>query len=162
MEVTLVEITAESVRAVCLLKPHPHQEHFVAPNAVSIAQAHFHKEAWFRAIHADGELAGFVMLEDWTRFPAEQSAHLWRGEPYVSLWRFMVDARHQGRGIGKAALRQVIDKVRSEGIASWLLLSYVPGDGCPEPLYRSLGFKPTGDMEGHEIVMSLRMKPSVQ
>jgi diamine N-acetyltransferase len=158
VSVTLKEITADSVRAVCLLKPHPEQERFVAPNAVSIAQAHFHKEAWFRAIHADDELAGFLMLEDWTRFPAEQAQHLWRGAPYVSLWRFMVDARHQRRGIGRAALELIINKVRAEGIATWLLLSYVPGKGSPEPLYRSLGFTPTGDMEGQEVVMSLQLK----
>jgi diamine N-acetyltransferase len=159
--VTLKEITADSVRAVCELKPHPAQERFVAPNAVSIAQAYFHQEAWFRAIHADDELVGFVMLEDWTRFPAEQAQHLWRGAPYVSLWRFMVDARHQRRGIGRAALELIINKVRAEDIATWLLLSYVPGEGCPEPLYRSLGFTPTGDMEGQEVVMSLPIKEPI-
>jgi diamine N-acetyltransferase len=34
----------------------------VAPNAVSLSQALFSDEAWCRAIHADDEKGGFVML----------------------------------------------------------------------------------------------------
>ena len=50
-----------------------HQKQFVAPNAVSIAQAYFSKEAWFRAIYADDTAIGFVMLCLGT------VAFLWRG-----------------------------------------------------------------------------------
>lgn len=160
LKVTLEEITADTVVAVCLLKPQAEQERFVAPNSVSLAQAGFHREAWCRAIHADGVLAGFVMLEDWTRFPEEQSAHLWRGEPYVGLWRFMVGAASQRRGIGRAALSGLIETHRREGRAAWFMLSYVPGEGSPEPFYRSLGFEPTGDLEGQEVVMALRLRPA--
>ena len=48
---------------------------------------------WMRAIEADGELVGFVMLAITTE------AH---PEPY--LWRFLIDRMHQRRGIGSAAL----------------------------------------------------------
>jgi diamine N-acetyltransferase len=34
-------------------------------------------------------------------------------------------------------------------------VSYVPGPGCPEPFYRRLGFRPTGRMEGSEVVLEL-------
>jgi diamine N-acetyltransferase len=61
-EVSLQEITKETVRAICRLQVGPGQDRFVAPNAVSIAQAHFEPKAWFRAIHAGEEPVGFVML----------------------------------------------------------------------------------------------------
>ena len=51
-EVTLREITAETVRAICNLDVAPEQRGYVAPNAVSIAQAHFQPRAWFRAVYA--------------------------------------------------------------------------------------------------------------
>ncbi|MBI5256534.1 MAG: GNAT family N-acetyltransferase [Burkholderiales bacterium] len=151
--VTLREITAETVLAVCRLSVHEAQKSFVAPNAVSLAQALFAPEAWYRAIYAGDELAGFVMLEDHSlRSPPPD-------RPDVGVWRLMVDARFQGRGIGAAALRQVIAHVQSKGLFSRLELSYVPGPGCPEPFYRSLGFRPTGRMDGQEVVLELPLAP---
>ncbi len=155
--VTLRDVTADTVRDICRLKPTPYQERFVAPNAVSIAQAHFHKEAWFRAIAADDTLVGFVMLEDWTRFPEERAAHLYRDEQYVGLWRFMIDGRWQGLGFGRQALQLTIDHVRANCGVPQMLLSYVPGGGSPDPLYRSFGFEPTGDMDEDEIIMRLAL-----
>ena len=52
----------ETARAVCALEVGPEQHGYVAPNAVSIAQAHFEPKAWFRAVHADETPVGFVML----------------------------------------------------------------------------------------------------
>ena len=47
--VTLREINADTVRAICALRVAPAQECLVAPNAVSIAQAYFEPAAWFGA-----------------------------------------------------------------------------------------------------------------
>ena len=66
MNVTLEEINSDTVRAVCKLVTTVEQQKFVAPNAMSLAQALFSDEAWYRAIHADGVLVGFVMLSDET------------------------------------------------------------------------------------------------
>jgi len=92
MTVELREITAETVRAICRLTVAPDQEAFVAPNAVSIAEAYFEPNAWFRAIYADGEPVGFVMLED-------DSVK----EEYV-LWRPMIAEGFQGRSYGRRAV----------------------------------------------------------
>jgi diamine N-acetyltransferase len=116
----------------------------VAPAAVSIAEAHFSPEAWFRAIYAGDEPAGFVMLSVKPEVPE-----------YV-LWRFLVDARFQGRGVGSAALALVIAHVRALG-ATELFLSYVPGEGGPGPFYERHGFAPDGRVEDGEIVMRLTL-----
>ena len=63
-EVTLREVTGDTVRAVCRLQVGPGQERFVASNAISIAEAYFEPKAWFRAIYAGEEPVGFVMLYD--------------------------------------------------------------------------------------------------
>jgi hypothetical protein len=49
--VSLRAVTAETIRAIYSLKVAPDQEQFVAPNAVSIAEAYFVPYAWFRAIY---------------------------------------------------------------------------------------------------------------
>ncbi len=147
--VTLREITADTVVAVIKLAVAEHQQNFVAPNAASLAQALFSDEAWYRAIYCGDELVGFVMLYDESLSTPPPEA------PSVGVWRFMIDERHQGKGIGRAALLKVIEHVRAKGLFSSLELSYVPGPRCPEPFYRALGFQPTGRMEDDEIVLAL-------
>lgn len=146
--VTLREITADTVIPVVKLAVADSQKGFVATNAVSLAQALFAPEAWYRAIYADEEPVGFVMLADTSLCnpPPEK--------PEISLWRFMIDAKFQGKGIGRAALRQIIEHVRQKG-ARTLATSYVPGPGCPEGFYLSLGFQHTGLMDDDEIVIEL-------
>jgi len=141
--VTLREVTKETVRDICRLALGPGQDQFVASNAVSIAEAYFEPKAWFRAIYADDAPVGFVMLFDHPDAP----------EYY--LWRFMVAGEHQGKGFGRQAMGLLIEHVRGRPGAKELLLSYVPGEGSPEPFYRSLGFEPTGEMDGDEVVMRL-------
>ena len=69
------------------------------------------------------------------------------------MWKLLIDQRHQGRGCGAEAVRQVAGLVRAEG-ATELLTSYVPQDGGPAAFYERLRFVPTGqlDMNGEVIV----------
>ena len=144
-EVSLREVTRDTVWTVCNLHVSKEQEQFVAPNAFSIAQAHFSREAWFRAVYADEVPVGFVML----------AQVLDRGSYY--LWRFMIDERYQKKGYGKKALQLVIAHVRLMPFADELTLSYHKGDGSPRPFYEKLGFRDTGKMLGSEYEMKLKL-----
>ena len=152
-QVSLREITADTVRAVTDLAVGEPQKGFVAANAVSLAQALFAPEAWYRAIYAGNELAGFVMLYDESLRPQPPA------EPAVGVWRLMVDARFQRRGIGRAAMRQVVRHVRSKAVFKALEVSYVPGPGSPEPFYLDLGFVHTGRVDEGEVVLELALAP---
>ena len=124
----------------------------IAPNAVSLAQALFAPEAWYRAVCLDDTPVGFVMLFDESqRSPPPD-------RPEVGVWRFMIDARHQRQGIGAAALSRVIEHVRGRGCFEKLELSYVPGPGCPERFYLGLGFRHTGRVDGTEVVLELPLR----
>ncbi len=87
-KVSLKEITAETVRTICSLKVSESQDKFVAPNAISIAQAYFEPMAWFRAIYADDTPVGFIMLEKYT------------DKPEYFLWRMMITEEYQRMGSG--------------------------------------------------------------
>jgi diamine N-acetyltransferase len=142
----LREITGDTLWPIMTLAVAPDQKHFVAGNAESIAQAYFHREvAWFRAIYADETPVGFLMLEDDV---AAQEYH---------LWRLMIDARYQGHGYGRRAVEQLMDYVRTRPGGSVLTVSCVPGEGSPCPFYERLGFRPTGEIDDGEIVMSLEL-----
>ena len=138
-------VTRDTVRAVCLLHVAPDQRGFVAPNAVSFAEAMFEPKAWFRAVVADDVPVGFVMLS------------IDEATPEYYLWRFMIDQRYQGRGYGRAALLQVIEHVRTLPNASELLVSWVPEPGGPAPFYLGLGFELTGELDGDEVIARRRL-----
>jgi len=152
MLISLREITADTVRQITSLSVSPEQQRFVASNAVSLAQALFSPDAWYRAIYAGESPAGFVMLYD-ESLRASPPPH-----PQAALWRFMIDTQFQGRGVGTEALGQVIAHVRSKGLFSSLLVSYVPAPGCPEQFYLRAGFKHTGKVDGGEIVLELPLR----
>ena len=144
--VRLVDITTDNYVKVARLVTHRTQQRFVSPVRTSFADALFPEVVdgaplvpWMRAIEADGELVGFVMVALTTE------AH---PEPY--LWRLLVDRMHQQRGIGRAALDLVVEQCRAWGDRS-LLTSWTPGKGSPEPMYLGYGFVPTGEIVDDEI-----------
>lgn len=148
--VTLRPITKDNLRAVLRLKVAPEQEQFVASNPVSLAQAHFSKEAWYRAIYADETPVGFIMLAD---APVDQEYY---------LWRLMIDQRYQRLGFGRQAVKLLIDYVKSRPGATELLVSHGEGEGNPGPFYDSLGFEYTGDENDGELVMRLPLQTAAE
>ena len=146
-EVSLREITAETVREICNLSNTltPPRKYMVAPNAISIAQAHFSPNAWFRAIYADDTPVGFLMLHD---DPEERE---------YFLWRLMIAGQHHGKGFGRQAIALLVDHVRTRPGATVLETSCGQGPGSPEGFYRKLGFVRNGKMLGEEVGLSLTL-----
>lgn len=141
--VRLREITKDTLSPILRMRVADAQTGLVASNAVSIAQAHYHDEAWFRAIHADETPVGFVLLS------LDPDKH----EYWV--WRFMIAEPYQGRGFGRDAVRRVIEHVRTLPGATELLLSHVDAEGHAGPFYESLGFTYTGAVEDGERIMRI-------
>lgn len=144
-EVSLKEITRENYLDILKLKVGGKQTKFVATNAVSIAQAHFHPEAWYRGIYAEQTAVGFAMLEVNTK------------KPEYYLWRFMIDEKHQGKGYGYKAMELLTEHVRTLPNATEFILSYVPAEGSPREFYQKLGFEDTGEVEDGENIMKLEL-----
>ena len=90
---------------------------------------------WFRAIEADGDIAGFIMAAEMTE------AH-----PNPYLWRLLIDRMHQRRGIGAAALDLFEQRCVDEG-ATAIEVSWVEGPGSPAPMYQARGYEPSGETE---------------
>ena len=144
-EVSLRQITGDTVREICNLSNTltPPRKYMVAPNAVSISQAHFSPNAWFRAIYADDTPVGFMMLYDDPE-----------GSEYF-LWRLMIAGPHHGKGFGRRAIDLLVDYVRTRPGATVLETSCGQGPGSPEGFYRKLGFVRNGKMLGEEVGLSL-------
>jgi len=107
---------------------------------------------WYRAVYADDEPIGFVMLS-------------WDVEPQPPeiigpwfLWKLLIGERHHGQGYGREVVRHVADLVRAER-ATEILTSYVDAPGGPAGFYERLGFVPTGDRDADdEIIVRLPLR----
>src|SRR5690606_11571123 len=132
IDVRLVEITDDTFRTWTGLDVHRTQRRFVASVEESFVDALFHGDRHgvpllpvFRGIEADGEPVGFLMWSE--------------AEPRPYLWRFLVDRRHQGRGIGRRALELWVRAMREHGHTE-AETSWTQAKGGPEPFYLDLGF----------------------
>ena len=141
VRLTEVDVTNWSILAE--LKPRPDQEEFVAPVTRYLCLAHYGGDWHPLAIEADGAIVGHVM---WAIDEDDGSA--WLGG-------LIIDAAHQGRGIGRATLTAFLDRFTVDGKAH-VALSYSPENETARELYRSMGFVETGEMEDDEIVARFR------
>ena len=141
-EVVLRELDEDAGLDIMRLRVAPAQNDFVAPNAISLAQAFLTTDVVVRGVYAGSLPVGFAMLS--TR------------PPRFYLWRFMIDHRFQGRGYGRRAMELVVDLVKSLG-GEELRLSFVKAPGGPGRFYESLGFEETGEVRDGEHVMVRRL-----
>ena len=114
----------------------------MAPNAVSLAQAHFEPGAWFRAIADADDLVGFAMIFD----PTLPGAVPWPDldTRTIMLWRFMIDHASQRHGLGAAAIARLAAHARTRPGITRFATSYSEGPGGPADFYRRTGFVATG------------------
>ena len=152
--VILREITEANLSSVLEVRTTPEQERFVSPVASSMAEAAATPEGnpWYRAVYADDEAVGFVMVS-WNVVPQPPDIN----GPWF-LWKLLIDSRHQRQGYGRDVVRQVVELVRAHG-ATELLTSHVPGEGGPAGFYARLGFVPRGDVDPDgEIILRLDLQ----
>ncbi|MEV4151294.1 GNAT family N-acetyltransferase [Amycolatopsis sp. NPDC049691] len=141
---TAETITPANVAAACQLAVEPHQRDFVAPVAVSLAEAYTQPAvAWPRLILDDGEPVAFVM----GGFDPGAELDFFR----CGIWRLNVGAGVQGRGYGRFAVETVLEEARRRGNTTATVL-WIPAAGGPEEFYLKLGFRPTGQTFNGEVV----------
>jgi RimJ/RimL family protein N-acetyltransferase len=132
-KVALVELTKDNWQEVARLEVLPHQKDFVANNLWTIAESQFYPWTSRRVILAHGQIVGFAV---YGTMPDDDQ--LW-------LHRFMVAGTEQGAGVGRAALRLLIEEWKQIPELRIVKLSYEPDNEVAERLYVSEGFVP-GEM----------------
>ncbi len=142
------------------------QKSFVAPNTVSIAEAYLTLSVGGKVfpfgIYEEDTPVGFLMIGYGVDETFENPPCVAAGN--YSLWRLMIDARYQGRGFGRQALRLALDFIRTFpcGPAQYCYLSYEPENERAKALYHSFGFYETGEMDGDEQIAVLKLDSQTQ
>ncbi|WP_032916991.1 GNAT family N-acetyltransferase [Mesorhizobium erdmanii] len=143
MDVRIAPVTPANSALVTALRLAPEQMDFVAGNAASLCEAKSDRDARPRAIMAGDSVVGFLMYEA----P--------RDDDEARIYRFMIDRAWQGRGYGKAALRQVLHEIQGLGHISHVSICYEPENDAARRLYRAAGFVEEGLDEDGEMIADL-------
>ena len=138
--VALRPITAATYREAARLLVREDQRQFGATNAVYMAQIHFEPFWECHGAYAGGPMVGFVMIGR----PPE-------GDRWY-IQRLMVGAGSQGKGLGRAILRETLRVLESERGAREVFLSFEPENAVARRLYESEGFLDTGERDEGELV----------
>ncbi|WP_420960910.1 GNAT family N-acetyltransferase [Brucella sp. IR073] len=139
--VTLEKVRWEDYEHILALRPHAHQASFVATNEESLEEAEDNPACVPLLIRAAGEPVGFAMYA----LDADDGNY-W-------IYRLMIDARHQGKGYGRAALIQILELLSKHPDCPFVILGLHPDNTDARKLYEQIGFRMTGEIIGGELVM---------
>lgn len=142
MEISLSAVSKENYEQVSDLDVHPHQQDYVASNLWSLVESHYNDNYHARAIYKGGQVVGFFM---WVVASDEK----------VEIWRFMVDGKHQGQGIGRRAFECAISEICLQHDPGEIEICYVPENPVAKTFYESFGFKETGMDDDNEEMLAV-------
>ncbi|ONI86026.1 GNAT family N-acetyltransferase [Saccharothrix sp. ALI-22-I] len=144
MDLRLEPVTPDNVLDACRLKVEPRQEEFVAPVAVSLAEAYAQPTtAWPRLVYDGERLVGFIM----GGFDPASPVDFFR----CGIWRLNIAAGHQRAGYGRFAVEELCAEARRRG-QNRVTVLWVPHPDGPEQFYLRTGFTPTGQTFHGQVV----------
>ncbi len=143
VDVALRPVDEANRAAVLVVAPRPEQGRFVAPVAQYLASCKDEGVWQPFALVVDGEVVGFAM------WAIDDDASRWIGG-------VVVDAAHQGRGIGRGAVESILAMFRDQAGATGAAMTCAPDNLVARGLYERLGFRATGEMDDDEVVLRLR------
>ncbi len=148
--VELRAVTAENFHECLRLKTAPEQDSFVATNEYSLAQALVNDSYVPLAVYDGEKMVGFVM---YGFEPEDHDGGQWW------VHRLLIDAPLQGRGYGRLALLEVVERLKKIPGCMEAAISWVPDNVVGGALYCKLGFVETGEIIDGEIVARMRFGP---
>jgi diamine N-acetyltransferase len=152
VEVTLRDIDVDNWRECVDLQVREDQRAFALSPAVSLVEAHYGicRELLDlvlvpKAIYAGEQMVGFMMFNHGP------------DRDRIVVMRLMVDARFQGHGYGRTAMRQWLDEVKREPQLKEIAIGVARGNHGVYRLYSSLGFE-DAYWNGGEFMMVMTLK----
>lgn len=154
------KITHENLHEIINLTVAENQSKFVSSNSASIMDAYVAITndgiALPFGIYADEKAIGFIMFTYGHK--KDESIPEIAYHNYC-IWRFMIDAKYQRQGYGKAAILKAVKYMRSFpcGTAEYCWLNYEQDNIAAKTFYKKCGFKETEQRFYEEIVAILAL-----
>lgn len=142
MEVSLRQVTKENYEEVCELDVTKEQQDYVACNMWSIVESKYNEGYETRVIYMKEEPVGFFM---WVKESGIK----------VSIWRFMVDKKHQKKSIGRVSLNLALAEIKKVSDLQEIEICYNPKNPVAKEFYSSFGFSEIGMDEDDEDMLAV-------
>lgn len=143
VDLTLADVTSDNWREVADLAPRDEQRGFVYALAGRYLLLGAYGDTW----HNLGVLEGDTAV-----------AHvMWGVDDDGSYWigGLLVDAAHQGRGIGRATVELLLERWHADH--RLVRASCHPDNAASRGLFASLGFVETGEWDDDELVVERQL-----
>ncbi|MCL2350354.1 MAG: GNAT family N-acetyltransferase [Defluviitaleaceae bacterium] len=151
--IELRKITHDNFEAVLELKVSEEQKDFVSSPIYCLAESYVdvtnrERPPLLFAIYNGEEVIGYV---DMGFYELGEDAFLskkFNDKATYGINRFMIDEKHQGKGLGKAAMLKVIEFARTspQGRADAMATSFWMQNDASRKFFASVGFIETGDV----------------
>jgi diamine N-acetyltransferase len=142
-------VTRDHLLPLIDLAVRPDQRDQVSPNVKTFAQAPFEPGARVWGLWVGRVPVGLMAMVH----PREYPYHVDGEDPEAAyLWRLMIDAAHQGRGYGRAAILMALEVAR-EWDCPRLSLGVSDDHPAAQGFYEGMGFRLTGHMVDGDRMM---------
>ncbi|AWR22092.1 MULTISPECIES: GNAT family N-acetyltransferase [Aurantimicrobium] len=140
----LEELSATTIVAANSLTLKPGQEQFVAPTSYALAESYFNPSTEWPRVVLDGDnVVGFIR----GHFDPESDQHEFKS----CIWRIVVAADAQGKGVGRFAIEALAQEAKSRGYTTLTVL-WEAGDNGPGDFFHRIGFTDIGTTRYGEII----------
>lgn len=145
----LEELSAKTIVAANSLTLKPGQEQFVAPTSYALAESYFNPNTeWPRVVLENDKVVGFIR----GHFDPESD----QPEFKSCIWRIVVAADAQGKGIGRFAIESLAKEAKSRGFSKLTVL-WEAGEKGPGDFFHKIGFTDIGTSRYGEIIGELSL-----
>ena len=135
-DLTLQELTAQTIVAANNLTLKPGQEAFIEPETYTHAEDKLDPAgSWPRVVLDGDRVVGYIM----GAFDADSPEEYLR----AAVWRVEVADGAQGMGVGRFAIQSFADEARARGFARATVV-WGGGEGGPEEFFKAVGFEIVG------------------
>ena len=135
-DLTLQELTAQTIVAANNLTLKPGQEAFIEPETYTHAEDKLDPAgSWPRVVLDGDRVVGYIM----GAFDADSPEEYLR----AAVWRVEVADGAQGMGVGRFAIQSFADEARARGFARATVV-WGRGAGGPEEFFKAVGFEVVG------------------
>ncbi|NFF82248.1 GNAT family N-acetyltransferase [Clostridium botulinum] len=128
MDINFRKIDKSNYNTCVSLKVGEHQTNYVASNAFSLVQAAYEDELYTLGIYNGDEMIGFLLYD------YDEELKGW------SFSRFMIDIKHQNKGLGSKALEKFLDFFHDKFPSENLYTSAEIDNEVAIKLYEKYGF----------------------
>ena len=139
--IELREVTQDNFESVIALQVADDQRDFLYPNVESLAWAYVAPECTPLAIYADETPVGYAAFG---YIPTD--GRCW-------VMHLMIDRDSQRRGLGRAALEQLLARMEAVSDGASIAVGVNPENVVAIRLYESLGFVDTGRRQNDELIL---------